>query len=150
MKKSKYGVLLAVSSLPSRHGIGDFGNSAYEFIDCIASKGYKYWQILPLNPVGPGNSPYMSTCSEAIDPRYIDLDELTKLGLINDTPDFRKSSSRVDYQAVKTFKVKYLLKAFEEFNKTENKVYKKFVKKNHLYKILLQSLQEVILLYYLI
>lgn len=130
MKKSKYGVLLAVSSLPSRHGIGDFGKSAYEFIDCIASKGYKYWQILPLNPVGPGNSPYMSTCSEAIDPRYIDLDELTRLGLINDTPDYRKSSSRVDYQAVKTFKVKYLLKAFEEFNKTENKEYKKFVKDN--------------------
>ena len=42
-------------------------------------------KFLPLNPVGPGYSPYMSTCSEAIETRYISLDVLTKQGLIRHT-----------------------------------------------------------------
>ena len=33
--KKEYGVLLPVSSLPSNHGIGDFGINAYKFIDYL-------------------------------------------------------------------------------------------------------------------
>ena len=73
MKTNKFGVLLAISSLPGNHGIGDFGRSGYEFVDFLKENGYRYWQILPLNPVGVANSPYMSTCSEAIDFRYRQL-----------------------------------------------------------------------------
>ena len=65
------GILLSVSSLPGNHGIGDFGENCYRFIDWLARNNYKYWQVLPLNPLGPGYSPYMSTCSNALEYRYI-------------------------------------------------------------------------------
>ena len=75
MIKKNVGILLPISSLPGRHGIGDFSLHAYEFIDWLKEHHYKYCQMLPLNPVGPGNSPYMTLCSEAIDVRYICLDD---------------------------------------------------------------------------
>jgi len=129
--ESKYGVLLAVSSLWSRHGIGDFGKSAYKFVDWLKKHNYKYWQVLPLNPVGPGNSPYMSTCSEALEPRYIDLDALVKEGLLNKVPDFHKNSVSVDYAAVEKFKEKYLWKAFRKYKKNNNlKAFNAFKKQN--------------------
>jgi len=117
---SKYGVLLAISSLPSRHGIGDFGTKAYRFIDWLEESGYSYWQFLPLNPVGPGNSPYMSVCSEAIEPRYISLDFLTRENLLPRVPTFRSRSQKVDYQKVEEFKEFYLFKAFKKYFKTKN------------------------------
>ena len=52
------GILLALSSLPSKYGIGSFGNESYEFIDLLNVAGIKIWQLLPLNPTGFGNSPY--------------------------------------------------------------------------------------------
>ena len=52
------GILLSVTALPSRHGIGDFGVNSRKFIDYLAKMGFKVWQILPLNPLGYGNSPY--------------------------------------------------------------------------------------------
>ena len=130
MKTSKFGVLLAISSLPGNHGIGDFGRSAYEFVDFLKEKGYRYWQILPLNPVGVANSPYMSTCSEAIDFRYIDLDTLVEEGLLESAPKHVIAKS-VNYDKTKELKEKYLLKAFENFLKNPSSEYKKFIKENH-------------------
>ena len=43
------GILLPVSSLPSKYGIGCFSAEAYEFVDQLARAGQKYWQILPLD-----------------------------------------------------------------------------------------------------
>ena len=127
--KDKYGVLLAISSLPGEQGIGDFGKCAYVFADTIKKRGYKYWQVLPINPVGPGNSPYMSTCSEAIEPRYIDLNWFVKKGLLKGVKKMPKSD-KVDYQAVWEFKKPYLLKAFAKFKKHPIRGYKKFIKDN--------------------
>ena len=93
----KLGVLLAVSSLPSRHGIGDFGDECYKFIDWLHKNKYQYWQVLPLNPLGPGYSPYMSTCSNALEFRYISLDYLTKQGLIKRVPAYLEHTSSVDF-----------------------------------------------------
>ena len=110
---SKYGVLLAVSSLPGSHGIGDFGKEAYQFIEWLKKHHYSYWQILPLNPIGPGHSPYMSTCSEAIEPRYISLNKLTEQGLLPKVKKYRSTSGRVNYEKVWSFKEKYLKIAFQ-------------------------------------
>ena len=52
------GILLPFFSLPGKHGIGDLGKEAYEFIDLSAKAGFSIWQILPLNPSSSGNSPY--------------------------------------------------------------------------------------------
>lgn len=123
---SKYGVLLPVSSLPGHHGIGDFGKPAYKFIDWLKKKDYSYWQILPLNPIGPGHSPYMSSCSEAIDPRYISLDLLSKEGLLKRIHAYRFFSNYVNYEKVWNYKSKYLRIAFNEFKKRHNKSLERF------------------------
>ena len=65
MNKRHSGILLHITSLPSKYGIGDMGSFAYAFLDFLASSGQKYWQILPVNPTDGinGNSPY--SCSSA-------------------------------------------------------------------------------------
>ena len=55
---------------------GTMGKDARRFVDYIASAGFKLWQILPLNPVGMGNSPYLSPAVFAGEPSYIDRNEL--------------------------------------------------------------------------
>ena len=42
------GVLLPVTSLPSKYGIGCFDQAAYDFVDWLQKAGQRYWQILPL------------------------------------------------------------------------------------------------------
>ena len=59
------GVLLHVTSLPSRYGIGDLGPSARAWIDRLADAGQSWWQSLPLGPAGYGNSPYQPLSSFA-------------------------------------------------------------------------------------
>ena len=56
----KCGVLLAISSIPSKYGIGAFSKEAYEFVDFLEKAGQNIWQILPLGPTGYGDSPYQS------------------------------------------------------------------------------------------
>lgn len=81
MKRSS-GVLLHISSLPSRHGIGTLGDEACKFADRLSEAGQKYWQILPINPTGYGDSPYQSVSVFAGNPYFIDLDLLCEGGLI--------------------------------------------------------------------
>ena len=114
MIKKNVGILLPISALPGNHGIGDFSIFAYQFIDWLKEHHYHYWQILPLNPVGPGNSPYMTLCSEAIDIRYISLQDLVDEGLLKKVPDFKPRTTYVKYNEVLAFKDKYLRKAFKK------------------------------------
>ncbi|MGA1285458.1 MAG: 4-alpha-glucanotransferase, partial [Prochlorothrix sp.] len=77
------GVLLHPTSLPSRHGIGDLGKSAYEFLDFLQSSGQKYWQILPLGPTGYEHSPYIMNFSTfAGNPLLISLEKLAEQDLL--------------------------------------------------------------------
>ena len=50
------GILLPVSSLPSKYGIGCFSKSAFEWIDFLQESGQTFWQILPLGPTSYGDS----------------------------------------------------------------------------------------------
>ncbi|MEB3274771.1 MAG: 4-alpha-glucanotransferase [Prochlorothrix sp.] len=78
------GVLLHPTSLPSRHGIGDLGKSAYEFLDFLQSSGQKYWQILPLGPTGYEHSPYIMNFSTfAGNPLLISLEKLAEQDLLD-------------------------------------------------------------------
>ena len=60
MKRRASGILLHITSLPSRFGIGDLGPEAYRFVDFLSQTKQSYWQILPVTPTDPasGNSPY--------------------------------------------------------------------------------------------
>ena len=65
------GILLHPTSLPSRGGIGDFGPAAYRFVDGLAAARQGLWQVLPLGPLGYGNSPYSSISAFAGNPLLI-------------------------------------------------------------------------------
>ncbi|MGA8341551.1 MAG: 4-alpha-glucanotransferase, partial [Candidatus Sulfotelmatobacter sp.] len=77
------GILLHPTSLPSRGGIGDFGPAAYRFVDFLASARQGLWQVLPLGPLGYGNSPYSSTSAFAGNPLLISLERLAEHGWID-------------------------------------------------------------------
>ncbi|MGL4589854.1 MAG: 4-alpha-glucanotransferase [Mycoplasmatales bacterium] len=128
----KAGILLPVSSLPSRHGIGDMGDSAKQFIDRLAEMKVKIWQILPMNPLGYGNSPYQPYSSFAGEPRLINLDKLIELGLLKNVKDNQPKCSRIDYQQVNEFKHEQLRRAFTTFQKllidSKHKLVKEFIK----------------------
>src|ERR1700676_5165724 len=77
------GILLHPTSLPSRGGIGDFGPVAYRFVDSLAAACQGLWQVLPLGPIGYGNSPYSSTSAFAGNPLLISLERLPRFGWID-------------------------------------------------------------------
>jgi 4-alpha-glucanotransferase len=98
------GVLMHPTSLPNQYRIGNLGGTARSFVDLIASSGFKYWQMLPLGPVGFGNSPYQSYSSHAINPMLIDWDDLVRMGWITD-PELALlkadgQETRVDFDAI--------------------------------------------------
>src|SRR5262249_26905612 len=120
MEKRGSGVLLHISSLPSRFGIGDFGPSAHAFADFLASAGQSYWQILPLAPTGTflGNSPYNGFSAFAGNPLFISPEVLITDGLlaaqdVENLPDF--GPGKIPYRTAIDYKKFILRKAFENF-----------------------------------
>src|SRR5437016_13638257 len=99
------GILLHPTSLPSRGGVGDFGPAAYQFVDFLASARQGLWQVLPLGPVGYGNSPYSSTSAFAGNPLLISLERLADHGWIdraklNASISESPNSGAVEYEQV--------------------------------------------------
>jgi 4-alpha-glucanotransferase len=82
LAKRQAGVLMPVSSLPSKFGIGTLGAGAYAFVDWLKLAGMKVWQVLPLLPTGYGDSPYQSCASNALNYYFIDFELLQKDGLL--------------------------------------------------------------------
>ena len=78
------GVLCHISSLPNEYGIGSLGKEAYDFVDLLKKSNVKYWQILPLQQTGYGDSPYQSVCCTSGNPYFIDIVALKKQGLLDD------------------------------------------------------------------
>lgn len=96
------GILFAISSLPSKYGIGCFSKEAYKFVDWLVEAGQTFWQILPLGPTGYGDSPYQSFSTFAGNPYFIDLETLISEGLLTreecDSVDFGTDEQSVDYE----------------------------------------------------
>ncbi len=111
----KAGILMPVASLPGRHGCGNFGKEAYDFVDLCQKAGLSIWQILPLNPLGYGNSPYQPYSSYAMDDIYISLDKLAEAGLIQRAPSYNRRADQIDYERVRKFREPYLREAFRNF-----------------------------------
>ena len=109
------GVLLHISSLPSRYGIGNLGREAYAFADFLHAAGQKYWQVLPIGPTSYGDSPYQSPSSFAGNPYFIDLDDLCEKGLLTEaeTQSAALPAGSVDYGALFATRLPLLRKAFE-------------------------------------
>ena len=126
------GILLSISSLPSKYGIGCFSKSAYEFVDWLKKAGQSYWQILPLGPTSYGDSPYQSFSTYAGNPYFISLEELIEEGFLT-----KKECAILEKDAVdgtinyeKLYKHRYpvLRKAYERSKISENEEYQQFVR----------------------
>src|SRR5262245_61664952 len=76
------GLLLHVTSLPSPHGIGDLGSSAFGWVDDLHDSGQTWWQALPLGPTGYGDSPYQPMSSFAGNSMLISPGSLVLDGLL--------------------------------------------------------------------
>ncbi len=101
------GVLLHPSSLPGPGPVGEIGPYAFAFIDWLAHAGMDTWQVLPLHPVGPGQSPYASPSAFAADPRLISLEALIADGWLDPAP-LPFGSERVDPEAIERWKLPLL------------------------------------------
>ena len=112
------GVLLHPTSLPGRHGCGDLGAVSRRFVDWLASAGQRWWQVLPLGGLGPGNSPYMSTSAFAGNPLLIDLEELSQRGWLEADelePPAALPASHVDYPSTIAWRRSRLERAAARF-----------------------------------
>jgi 4-alpha-glucanotransferase len=114
------GILLHPTSLPSRGGIGDFGPAAYRFVDFLASARQGVWQVLPLGPLGYGNSPYSSTSAFAGNPLLISLERLADHGWIDhkQLDTLPSASGPVEYDHVFAQKLPLLFEAAHRFLKS--------------------------------
>ncbi|MCI8293299.1 MAG: 4-alpha-glucanotransferase [Hespellia sp.] len=128
------GILLPISALPSKYGIGCFSKEAYQFVDFLKAAGQKKWQILPMGPTSYGDSPYQSFSTFAGNPYFIDLDTLRKERYLTkkecEAYDFGSREDRVDYEKLYLHRFSLLRKAYCRFQKKPEKKYEAFVQKN--------------------
>lgn len=137
MENRESGILLHMTSLYSKYGIGDLGQHAYEFVDFLKEGGQKLWQLLPLNPTGFKDSPYQSFSTFAGNPLLICPETLVKWGLLEqedlaDAPAL--PIDKVDYGAVINFKTPLMRKAYQYFVGCDDfelkEAYEQFTRKN--------------------
>src|ERR1700744_1022272 len=130
------GILLHPTSLPSRGGVGDFGPSAYAFADFLASARQGLWQVLPLGPLGFGDSPYSSTSAFAGNPLLISLERLAQKGWIDSSKlTLSNPSDAVDFEAARAYKLPLLVSAARKFLESarpdQRSRYERFCSDNH-------------------
>jgi 4-alpha-glucanotransferase len=111
------GILLHPTSLPSHGGIGDLGPAAYAFADFLQAAGQRLWQILPLNPVGLGNSPYSAISAFAGNPLLISLETLAKHDWIKpqELKSLPNKGGPIDFKSVYSHKLPLLRTAARNF-----------------------------------
>lgn len=123
------GILLPISSLPSRYGIGCFDKAAYAFVDFLKEAGQTCWQILPLGPTSYGDSPYQSFSTFAGNPYFISLDALTEMGLLTESEckaaGFADTDS-IDYSMLYEKRFPLLKKAFLRSKTETDAAYQEF------------------------
>jgi len=132
MQPRSSGILLHITSLPSRYGIGDLGPDACRFADFLAKSGQNVWQILPLNPTDPayGSSPYYCTSAFAGNPLLISPDLLFKEGRLNrsELSDIsRPGGDQADYRRAADLKKHMFHLAWQRFQNRKGKTdYERF------------------------
>ncbi|MEN1762122.1 4-alpha-glucanotransferase [Anoxynatronum sibiricum] len=121
-KDAKAGLLLHISSLPSPHGVGDIGGAERVLLPFLKKTGNRFWQILPLNPVGYGESPYQSFSAFAGNEDFISPEKLTARGWLHceeiaEPPDFPET--RVDFHRMREWKSQLYHLAYQRFKRQQ-------------------------------
>ena len=128
------GILLPITSLPSRYGIGGFTREAYDFVDFLENANQSYWQILPMGPTGFGDSPYQAFSSFAGNPYYVSLDELVEDGYLTkeecEGVDWGNDERQIDYKKIYNSRLKLLSIAYKREELKGNREYLDFVGEN--------------------
>ncbi len=112
------GILLHVTSLPGRFGIGDLGPAALQFLQFLQAAGQRYWQILPLGPTGYGYSPYSAYSAFAANPYLISPELLVEEGVLEAAdllPEPLGAEELVDYPEMTRYKDGLLRRAWQRF-----------------------------------
>lgn len=130
LDKRRTGILLPINALPNssinadlrndsrdKHS-GDF-SQALQFIDFLKDAGCSVWQLLPLGPTHPDNSPYQCLSAHAGNPLFISLDWLCQQGYLSTVTETQKIND----------KSYYLQQAFKQFSAGTKRpaVYHRFV-----------------------
>ncbi|MBJ8325930.1 4-alpha-glucanotransferase [Streptococcus pacificus] len=137
MDKRASGVLMHITSLPGKFGIGTFGKEAYDFIDFLVETKQTYWQILPLTTTSFGDSPYQSFSAMAGNTHLIDFDFLAQEGILEETDYanvvFSRNDEEVDYELLFDTRRPILEKAVDNFLSIEEfkQDYAAFESDNH-------------------
>lgn len=128
------GILLSITSLPSRYGIGCFSKSAYDFVDWLKEAGQTYWQILPLGCTSYGDSPYQSFSTFAGNPYFISLEALIEEGVLTEEEcggvNWGSDEKDIDYELIYKQRYPLLRKAYERSSISRNEAYQNFVAEN--------------------
>ena len=128
------GILMPISSLPGKYGIGCFSKEAYKFVDWLKEAGQTYWQILPIHPTSYGDSPYQSFSTFAGNPYFIDLEALIAEGVLTreecEEIDFGEADADIDYAALYEGRHILLRRAYERSDISKNPEYQKFLAEN--------------------
>jgi len=132
MRKS--GILLPITSLPGRFGIGDFSKNAYEFADFLKMSKQSFWQILPIGPTGFGNSPYQSFSSFAGNPYMVSLEKLIEEELLTEKECVQiycdTKDDCIDYSYLYKTRFKLLKKAYKRSGTQKSNEYMLFTENN--------------------
>ncbi|MDR0751624.1 MAG: 4-alpha-glucanotransferase [Christensenellaceae bacterium] len=131
--KRKSGVLLPITALMSEYGIGDFGQSAYSFMDFLVGMGFSIWQILPITILGAGNSPYSGVSAFAGNFLLIDPESIPSNLLSQDEKNsfkYNGSPYKVDYEFARNQKKNLLNLAYSRLNEEQIYEISSFAKKN--------------------
>ena len=83
--KKYSGILVHPSSLPGGSYCGTFGKSVKDWINILSIYKINTWQFLPLSPTDSMGSPYSSPSSFAINPWFLDVDELIESNYIKES-----------------------------------------------------------------
>ncbi len=126
------GILLHITSLPSKYGIGNLGREAYAFVDFLKQAGQKYWQILPLCPPGYGDSPYQGFSTFAGNPYLIDPEQLVERGWLEqealDEVQWSERDDQVDFRRMYDERLRMLRLAFRGFQTDKPEGFADFLK----------------------
>lgn len=133
MEEKAAGILLHLTSLPNRYPIGDVGPAAMKFVDFLKASGQRFWQMLPVEPVGLDNSPYQCTSAFAGNPLLISPDSLVTQGLLSKKrlAQERFPEDKVDFRAAREMKHRLLREAFKTLERkadpAQEKAFHEFV-----------------------